>query len=130
MATLRSVRAAAHAGFDRVVFAFGPDDPAPGVDVGYGDGNPPIACGSGEPLALREPLALLVSAQPARSHDDRGEATVEAADLPRPLSAVRSLTFTCAFEAELAWAVGVPARRPFRVFTLQNPTRVVVDVQH
>ena len=31
---------------------------------------------------------------------------------------------------QIVWALGVEGRRPFRVFTLDQPVRIVVDVRH
>jgi len=40
----------------------------------------------------------------------------------------RSVVWAGSFEGVTSLGLGVRARLPFRVFTLTNPTRVVVDV--
>lgn len=124
VATLHTVRTAAHDGFDRIVFAY--DGPIPGVRARYDDA--PTRCGSGEPAALGTPAALAVSMQPAAAHTDAGEPTVSAPDASG-LAMVQRLASTCDFEGEVAWALGVEERRPYRVFTLSDPSRIVVDVR-
>lgn len=126
VATLRAVRSAAHEGFDRVVFAFSAHDPAPGLRVGYEAS--PVRCGSGEAVAVPG-RALAVSVQPAAAHDELGSVTAPPHPVETGLSAVTALVQTCDFEGEVAWVLGVDGERPYRVFTLANPTRVVVDVQ-
>ena len=126
VATLRAVRSATHEGFDRVVFAFSTHDKAPGLRVGYEAA--PVRCGSGEAVAVPG-RALLVSVQPAAAHDERGSVTAPPHPVATGLSAVTALVQTCDFEGEVAWALGVDGERPYRVFTLANPARVVVDVQ-
>jgi hypothetical protein len=41
---------------------------------------------------------------------------------------LRSVTYGGSFEGYTTYGVGVRARLPFRVFTLTNPGRIVVDV--
>lgn len=45
-----------------------------------------------------------------------------------PGEAVQQVKLTCDFEGELTWALGVGGQRPFRVTTLADPPRLVVDV--
>lgn len=124
-ATLHAVRIAAHDGFDRIVYEY--DGPVPSVRARYDDA--PTRCGSGEPAALGTPTVLVVSMQPAAAHTDAGQATVSASERAR-LAQEQRLVLTCDFEGEVAWALGVESRRPYRVFTLADPVRVVVDVRH
>jgi hypothetical protein len=42
----------------------------------------------------------------------------------------RQVAFGGSFEGYTTIGLGVRARLPFRVFTLQNPGRVVIDVAH
>ena len=42
-------------------------------------------------------------------------------------SVVREIVRTGDFEAVLTWAIGLDGRVPFRVLTLDDPARIVVD---
>ncbi len=46
-----------------------------------------------------------------------------------PTDPVQGVYYDSVFEGQALAYVGVDAERPFRVFALSNPTRVVVDVQ-
>jgi hypothetical protein len=126
---LTAVRTGAHPGFDRIVFEL--DGPVPGYRIEYTPG-PIRRCGSGEPVAPAGGAALVVRLQPAAAHDEAGRATIEepARKQPLGLRALREAVLTCDFEAEVAWAIGVAEKRPFRVTELRAPDRLVVDVRH
>ena len=127
VATLRSVRAAVHAGFDRVVWEL--TGPAPGVHVEYVD-RPVRLCGSGDPVPLPGDAWLEVRFEPAVGHTEEGRATMEERRLEPALPLVLELVQTCDFEAVVTWVVAVRAPERFRVTALENPTRVVVDLRH
>lgn len=127
VSTLAAVRYARHAGFERVVFEFA-GDPHPGYHAEYLTG-PAIACGSGHTVQLPGAARLEIRFTPARAHDDQGNATVANRDVITNLPLLRALRLTCDFEADVTWVLALAARRPFRVLELQNPTRIVVDVQ-
>ena len=42
---------------------------------------------------------------------------------------IKELVVTCEFEASVDLAVGMVAPEPFRVLALEDPVRLVVDVQ-
>ena len=46
------------------------------------------------------------------------------------LGVLKELEQTCDFEAQVAWVLGVSRPNRYRVLTLQQPARVVVDVRH
>ncbi len=130
MATLAAVRAAPRQAepFERVVFEFA--EQLPGHRVAYANG-PVSECGSGRTVSVAGQATLLVRLEPAQAHAEReGEmqSTLTERDrrLDQPL--VRQLTLTCDFEGQVAWAIGLAERRPFRVMELQHPPRLVVDV--
>jgi hypothetical protein len=43
---------------------------------------------------------------------------------------VRELELVEDFEATLVWVIGVDQRRPFNIFQLDSPDRLVIDVGH
>ncbi len=125
---LRAVRAAAHAGHDRVVFEFGAG-PLPGYQVAYVDGAV-HACGSGDEVKVAGAARLSVRLQPARAHDDTGNVTIAERRRRPALPALKEMTIICDFEAQVEWAFGLAARTPYRVIELAEPTRLVLDIRH
>ena len=126
VATLVSLRAAQHAGYDRVVWEL--SGSAPGVHVEYVD-RPVRQCGSGAPVPLSGDAWLEVRLEPARAHTEEGRPTIaerrRTAGLPIALEMVQ----TCDFEAVVTWVLAVSSPEPFRVIRLASPPRVVVDIR-
>lgn len=122
--TLVAIRAAHHPGYDRVVFEFAGALPAQRtvryVDELLGDG-------SGLPLPISGRAILEVSFQHAQAHTDEGAPTVPhrvAYALPNVLQLVQSGDF----EAVTTYGIGLAARQPYKVMTLRNPSRFVIDI--
>ena len=128
VAILREVRAAAHVGFDRVVFEFAAG-PLPGYHVEYTAG-PVYQCGSGDEVSVAGGASLTVRLDAAQAHDDQGNATIKERRRVLTLPAVKELTIICDFEAQVEWVAGLVAQTPYRVAELSEPPRLVVDVQH
>ena len=120
---LTAVRTGAHAGFDRVVFDF--NGPRPSVVE-----HRTVAlehCASGKPISAKGDEFLVVSMRPANAHDYAGPRAFETPGL----SKVKSVTNTCDFEAHLDFAVGYAgAGRAYTISFLDNPSRVVVDINN
>lgn len=121
---LKRIRAASHVGFDRVVFEF--DGPVPAnYDVAF---VPEI---TGDPSGLPVPVigqALLgVTFSHANGHDEDGNVFTDAITtlgLKNVIQVVRSGDF----EAVLSFGIGLARQTQFSVFTLTNPSRVVIDI--
>lgn len=132
-AVLDEVRIGRHDGFDRVVWEFASGD-RPRLWVEYDD--QPTQPGSGEPVDVAGETAIRMTASTATDfgaelyapdHEPYdGPERVEAAATERVTEAVALGDF----EANMEWAVGVDARQPFRVDVLEDPLRVILDVQH
>jgi hypothetical protein len=129
-APLTAVRPGRHECFDRVVFDL--VGPAAGYRVEYVDQV--FQDGSGAVLPVPGGARLLVNVNhPA--HDDAGNPTIvptpaagqQVADV-RGYRTLRSVVYGSSFEGATTFGVGVRARLPFRVFTVDS--RVVVDVAH
>jgi hypothetical protein len=125
-----AIRAAAQQGFDRLVFEFSGSQ-VPGYKVAYGDEA--IACGSGMDLtefigggAAPEGL-LLIDMRPSAAHDDAGQPTV-ARDLEPALSSLKRVVRTCDFEGVVGYGAAISAEKPFKVTTLNDPPRLVIDI--
>lgn len=127
-ATLRAVRTARNAGWDRVVFEFDGAD-VPGYHVEYVD-RPVRKCGSGDEAQVAGQGWLEVRITPARAHDEAGQVTVAQRERKLSLPVLRELELTCDFEADVTWVLGVASPNRYRVSELSGPARLVVDVQH
>jgi hypothetical protein len=126
VAVLIAVRIGGHPGFDRIVFQF--EGARPAAEVGYVDGA--VGCGSGEPVAVAGGAVLQVRLTPAVAHDEAGNLTIAATEVDGTGGTILAAVESCDFEADVTWAVGVADLRPFEVTTLDNPTRLVIDVRH
>jgi len=127
-AQLRSVRVSADAGFDRVVFEFA-DSVLPGYQIEYPEG-PIRRCGSGDAVPLAGPDRLLVRLEPAQAHDERGNSTVPNREWAPRLPGVQEMKLVCDFEGQVEWAIGLAARRRFRVIETAPSAHLIVDVRH
>jgi hypothetical protein len=122
--TLIGIRAAHHPAFDRIVFDFSGGLPASRVATYVPQliGDP-----SGLPVPIAGRAILQVRFEFANAHDDAGNATAPgriAFALPNIITAVRSGDF----EAVTTYGIGLAKEQPFRLFTLTNPYRVVIDI--
>jgi hypothetical protein len=128
VALLTDVRSARHAGFDRIVFEFGSGSP-PGYHLEYID-KPVRQCGSGEVTTIAGDGWLEVRFEPADAHTPSGAPTIAKRDQKVDLEVVKELEQTCDFEAQVTWVLGVRRPNKYRVLALNQPVRLVVDVQH
>lgn len=126
--TLRAVRSARHADFDRVVFEF-EGGRLPGYHIAYIDA-PVRACGSGHTVSMAGDGWLEVRLTPARAHTEAGAPTITERTRAPGLPVVRELAMTCDFEAIVTWVLGAAAPNRYRVTELADPARLVVDVRH
>ncbi|MDP9987714.1 MULTISPECIES: AMIN-like domain-containing (lipo)protein [Arthrobacter] len=132
-ASVTNVRTGRHYCFDRLVVDL--NGPAVAYTVQY---VPRIEQeGSGLPIPVRGGARLHISIK-APSYDENGNATYNPADR-NELSNVsgyqtfRQVVSAGSFEGYTSLGLGVRARLPFRVFTLDGPgsgSRVVIDVAH
>jgi hypothetical protein len=121
------LRAAAHQGFDRVVFEF--QGGVPGFHLEYID-HPVRDCGAGEPQDIAGDAHLEVRMSPANAHTEEGKPTVPGRELKPGLPNVREIQRTCDFEAVVTWVIGVGSPNRYRAFELADPPRLVVDIDH
>jgi ABC-type phosphate transport system substrate-binding protein len=125
--TVRDIRIGRHDGFDRVVFEVGGTG-TPGWDVRYVDEA--SSQGSGEPIDVAGEAVLQVTVTGAGYPDDTG---VTEYSEPDPLSVadtevVTEVAFDATFEGTTVAFVGTSATTPFRVYLLEDPVRIVVEV--
>jgi hypothetical protein len=122
--TLTDVRAGGHTGFDRVVFEF--RGAVPEHRVGYVDQV--VQDGSGRPVPVAGAADLEVVFQGANAHRQDGSPTVGQRRFSTGLTAVQEVVQAGDFEAVVSYGIGVDRKRPIKVSTLSNPSRLVIDV--
>jgi hypothetical protein len=133
-ALLEDVDLARHEGYERVVFRF--KNAVPGYRVAYVE--PPLTeDGSGAPVKVDGTAFVSVCMEPASGFDLNTGEGVLVYKGPRRISGedagtsvVRELVRTGDFEAVLTWAVGLSDQVDFRVQTLDDPPRLVVDFRN
>lgn len=131
-ALLTAVRVGRHEGYDRVVFEFR-SNVLPGYDVRY-IARPVRQDASGKVVAVKGAYVLRVLMSPAFDADlsKTGAPRTYTGSLrisPRTPE-VAQLVRTGGFEDVLTWVVGVRDRVDFRVMTLHNPARIVIDLRN
>lgn len=128
-AVVRGLRVARNDGFDRVVIDFGQDAAIPGWNIEYVD-RPIRRCGSGDVTPVAGDAWLRVRLRTAQAHDDAGNATVRQREMTfNAMSVLREMEMICDFEGDVEIVLGVASPNPYRVLELQNPSRLVIDVQ-
>jgi hypothetical protein len=125
--TLGDVRVGVNQGFDRLVLEFLGSE-VPGYRVEYVD-RPARQCASGDAVGLAGDGVLAITLRGTQAHDERGQATVSPRERRLQMPLVKEYEFTCDFEGEVQVVLGVASPNRYRVTELQNPTRLIVDVQ-
>jgi hypothetical protein len=122
--TLTDVRAGRHTGFDRIVFEFSGAVPEHRVRyVGQ-----LVQDGSGKPVSVAGAADLEVVFHGANAHEDDGTPTISPRRFSTGLPAVKEIAQIGDFEAVVTYGIGVDRKRPLKVSTLSNPSRLVIDV--
>ncbi|MGO1184111.1 MAG: AMIN-like domain-containing (lipo)protein [Micrococcaceae bacterium] len=122
------VRASAHEGYDRIVIDHAGSG-HPGFLAEYT--TEALAPGSGHPADQDAPLYLAVHAVGLAGPEDvdtdaalaNGYTTTELST-----EVATGVTTHLPFEAASSYYIGLDAERPFRVFTLEDPARLVIDI--
>ncbi len=123
--TLVDVRAGQHDSYDRLVFEFTGGLPAQ-RDVGFVDEI--IGDGSGLPVPVVGDAFLRVRFTPAAGHDEAGNTTYGPTRRTYALPNIIQVVNAGDFEGVLTFGVGLASGTAFRVFTLDAPSRVVIDI--
>lgn len=125
-ATLIDARTAAHDGFDRIVFEF--EGVRPEGLVQYVEDA--AHCGTGDPVTgLDGDTILSIGFEMTNGHTEAGEPTLDDHELDGPGNTIAEARMTCDFEAQVNWVIGVEGgERPFGVYLLESPSRVVIDI--
>ena len=124
-----AVRAARHDGYDRVVFELASREAgAPGWTVEYVDD--PRRDGSGDRVEVKGDKTLVVLIRGTGYPFDTGVEEAERATVGADLEAVEDVVLGSVFEGVYEAFIGVDSERPFSVFRLADPARLVVDIGH
>ncbi len=126
--TVVGARAARQAGYDRVVLELAGQPGRPGWRVEYVD--EPRQEGSGDRVQVDGEAVLQVLVSGIGYPFDTGQQEETDDFRPTGTAVVREVVLGATYEGQYEAFVGVSARRPFRVFRLSDPARVVIDVQH
>jgi hypothetical protein len=126
--TVSDIRVGGHDGFDRVVLELGGTG-TPGWDVRYVDAA--ASQGSGDPVEISGDAVLQVTLTGAGYPYETGvEEYVGSSPAGAGTAAVTEVVYDATFEGTSVTFVGTAAKNPFRVYALENPTRVVLEVAH
>ena len=125
---LADVRTGEHEGYDRITFEF-EGDGRPAYRVEYITA-PATGCGSGLPATIAGAALLQARFAPANAHDDQGTPTFGSTELTPGLTSIVEAEQTCDFEAHVTWVIGLSQEVDFRVFELEDPPRIAIDLQH
>jgi hypothetical protein len=120
---LVNLTAGEHEGFVRIVFTF--SNLVPGYSVAPAE-PPFIQDGSGEEVEVRGDGHLAVRLT-ARAHDDEGKSSAPVAIASN--GALQEVRRIGDFEGVVNYVIGLDHARPFKVFTLKSPARLVIDIQ-
>ncbi|HYA44998.1 MAG TPA: hypothetical protein VED59_05280 [Acidimicrobiales bacterium] len=125
VAQLSVVRAAAHPGYDRLVFQFTGTLPATHSVTWV---KRVVQDPSGKPIALLGRAFVRIVFNPASAHTTSGQPSYSGV-VPAfvGLQVLCSVKMAGDFEAVLSFGVGLIQKTPLHVFTLTRPTRFVID---
>ena len=127
--TVTKIRTGLHDGFDRVVFEAAGTG-TPGWDVRYVDSA--SGQGKGDNIPVQGEAILQVTINGVGYPTETGIEEVDGS-VPLPgngTEVVTEVVWDTTFEGTSVAFVGLTEETPFRVYLLENPARVVIDVLH
>jgi hypothetical protein len=127
LVTVSDIRVGRHDGFDRVVFEVGGTG-TPGWDVRYVDAA--SSQGSGDPIEVDGSAVLQVTLTGAGYPYDTGVDEFTGGPVSGDTDVVTEVVWDATFEGTSVAFVGTTGETPFRVYRLDGPTRVVLEVAH
>jgi hypothetical protein len=125
---LTSIRLANNGSFDRLVFEF--VGGVPRFEVKYQARARALEMESGDHAKLNGVAFLTVNMQGLPFPEDGRYTDVAAPKLKSALPVVTGMVEIEWFEAVRVYTVGLKAKKTFRVTTLENPHRIVIDIKH
>jgi hypothetical protein len=127
-AQLTGFRTAEHAGFDRLVLHF--RGRVPGYDVRYVPEVTQDPSGQSIPLQGRAFLRVVLRHASISPGPGGGPVPSFAGTITPDLESLKQVKAAGDFEDHLSFGIGLDHRVRFRVLTLTDPSRVVVDLAH
>jgi len=121
------MRTGVHRCYERVVIEFAPGTGFPGYSVRY-EPDPLTLGSSGETVDLRGSANLIISVTAWMGDIEHGGYQGPRQVFPADVVAIREVHLLENFEAVHIWGIGLDRQRPFRVRTLLDPPRLVVDI--
>ena len=123
------LRFGVHEGFDRLVLDLRGNG-QPGWRAEYVED--PTQQAAGEPVYLTGDAYLMILVQGMIYPTEPGAYPYEGPTriTPSASQAIKDVVYGSLFEGTQEIFVGVASKEPFRVFLLEDPTRIVLDVQH
>jgi len=120
-----------HPGFTRVVWETDGDLGTPMYMVGYA--NPPFVIIGGFTIPVNGSAFIHVILFPAMRYDITDPSNIFLTYLGSETitvhqGSVQQVVFVEDFEANMEWVIGLTGQKPFNVFTMENPTRLVIDI--
>lgn len=126
---LTALRTATHPDYERMVVEIDSEASGrPGYQVEYVD-RPLVECGSGRQIFPVGDAWLELRLEPAAAHTEEGRPTLGARELPLDGALLRHVYRTCDFEGIVVFVMALAEPNPYRVLTLADPWRIVVDVE-
>ena len=128
IANITDVRIGEHDGYDRVVFEFEQGTPELTLDRA----TPPfVQDGSGEPLDVEGTSFLGLTMRGGTKQTDAGTSSYDGpTDFDAGLPGLVHLIEGGDFERQSTWYFGLAAESCVRVLLLEEPARVVIDIEH
>ena len=74
-------------------------------------------------------MDLRLTGDDVRARDYLSPTALEQYGPQLPLTSKREIRATCDFEGEVVWVIGLAARKEFRILELEEPPRLVIDVE-
>ncbi|MEI2819411.1 MAG: hypothetical protein V9E81_04015 [Marmoricola sp.] len=120
-----NIRSATHSGFDRLVVDF--DGPVPSWQADYATSF--VYDGSGEPVPIKGNAGLQVTIQ-ATGYDESSNPVYTGPQLQRPqFPTLRAWAVTGDFEGQFGIGLALNSTAPYRVFAVESPSRLIIDVK-
>jgi hypothetical protein len=128
LVTVTDVRTGEHDGYDRVVLEVDGEG-TPGWDVRYVEEA--VQEGSGDLVDVAGAAVLQVTVTGVGYPYDTGvDEFAPGGPVPGPGTGVTEVVFGATFEGTAQALIGTTGESPFRVYLLDGPTRIVVEVAH
>jgi hypothetical protein len=127
----QDIRVGTHDGFDRIVFEYDGGTPFLELDVAR---EPFVKDPSGEPMEVAGSLVYRITLTGATKWDLSGDPAVLVYDGPTDFEPgypqIVQFVESGDFEATHSWYLGTNGSECLRAFTLNDPRRLVIDIQH